>query len=284
MNLPIGVYEKALPFDISWEERLELARVSEFDYVELSIDESDARLARLKTSSAERKEIRAALAKTAMPLKTMCLSGHRKHALGSVNAQTRMQALELFAKAIDLACDLGIRIIQVAGYYVYYEDETQESVHYYEEGLAKGLELASKAGVMLAIENMDTLGVTSLEEGMRLVKLFNSPWLQLYPDVGNLTERGKDTLKELDLAKNHMVALHIKDTRPGEPRRVAFGEGDVPFVEAFKKLAELNYSGPVMVEMWNDDAPDSFLKVKNARAWVVAKMIEAGLLKEDVKA
>lgn len=135
---------------------------------------------------------------------------------------------------------------------------------------------------MLAIENMDTLGITSLEEAMRIVKLFNSPWLQLYPDVGNLSERGKDTFAELELAKGHMIALHIKDTRPGEPRRVAFGEGDVPFTEAFKKLDELEFNGPVMVEMWNDNAPDSLKKVQDARAWVVARMIEGGLLKEVV--
>ena len=280
LSLPIGVYEKALPVDISWEERFSVAKQSEFDYIELSVDESDERQARLESNSVERKEIRAALMNSDISLKTMCLSGHRKYALGSSDAATRAKSIEVFDKAIDLACELGIRIIQVAGYYVYYEDETEDSIRWYEEGLAKGLELAQKSGMMLAIENMDTLGITSLEEGMRIVKLFNSPWLQLYPDIGNLTERGKDTLKELELAKNHMVALHIKDTRPGEPRRVAFGEGDVPFTEAFKKLAELNFTGPIMVEMWNDNAPDSLQKVQDARSWVVSKLIEGGLVKE----
>jgi len=283
MNLPIGVYEKALPTNISWEERLNEARNSQFDYVELSIDESEKRLERLESSSSERKEIRSAINQTGMPLKTMCLSGHRKYALGSSSANTRLQSIEMFDKAIDLACELSIRIIQVAGYYVYYENETAESTKYYEESLAKGLELATKAGVMLAIENMDTLGIVSLEEGMRLVKHFNSPWLQLYPDIGNLTERKKDINQELEFAKNHMVALHIKDTRPGEPRRVAFGEGEVPFLEAFKKLAELEFKGPVMVEMWNDDDADSLQKVRDARTWVVDKMIQAGLLKQGVE-
>ena len=79
-----------------------------------------------------------------------------------------------------------------------------------------------------------------------------------------------------------MVALHIKDTRPGEPRRVAFGEGDVPFDGAFQKLDELGFTGPVMVEMWNDNAADSLQKVRDARAWVVSKMLESGLLKNEV--
>lgn len=276
-SLPIGVYEKALPQALSWEQRLRTAHEAGFDFVELSVDESDARLGRLQLGQ-ERKDIRTAMELTGVPLKTMCLSGHRKYPLGSQTLANRDKAAEILARAIELAVELGIRVIQLAGYYVYYEKETEQSIRYYEAGLARGLELASQAGVMLGIENMDTLGVTSLAEGMRLVRQFDSPWLQLYPDVGNLTERGKDTLRELELAQHHMVALHVKDTRPGEPRRVPFGEGDVPFETVFRKLAELNYRGPVLVEMWNDNAADSFDKVKAAKRWVETKMTAAGLL------
>ena len=218
--LPIGIYEKALPFDLSWQERLELAREIGFDFVELSIDESDERIARLESGSKERRDIYRAVQATGVPLKTLCLSAHRKYPLGSASLETQRKSHELFARAIDLALELGVRIIQIAGYYVYYEEETADCIRCYEEGLAKGLELAAQAGVMLAIENMDTLGVCSLKEGMRLVEKFDSPWLQLYPDIGNLTERSCDSLAELNAAKGHMVALHVKDARPGEPRRV----------------------------------------------------------------
>ena len=43
-----GIYEKALPKGISWQERLELAASLGFDFVEMSIDETDERLARLQ--------------------------------------------------------------------------------------------------------------------------------------------------------------------------------------------------------------------------------------------
>ncbi|MEM6429594.1 MAG: L-ribulose-5-phosphate 3-epimerase [Deinococcota bacterium] len=279
MNLPLGIYEKALPYDLTWIERLEAAKRAQFDYVELSIDESDERLARLDQANAERVDIRNASIVTGVPLKTMCLSVHRKYPFGSASAETRQQALDILDKAIDLACELGIRVIQLAGYYVYYEDETEASLEYYKDGLAKGLGLAAKAGVMLAIENMDTVGVASLEDGMKLVNHFNSPWLQLYPDLGNLIEREKDILPELGCARGHMVALHVKDTRPGEPRRVPFGEGGVPFEAAFRKLYELGFNGPVMIEMWNDNAADSLERVVKTRAWVVDKMLRSGLLK-----
>ena len=57
-----------------------------------------------------------------------------------------------------------------------------------------------------------------------------------------------------------------------------FGQGIVPFVDAFRKLAEMRYVGPVMLEMWNDDSPDSLRIIRDARAWILARMVEAGLI------
>ena len=43
----IGVYEKAFPVELSWEERLTYAKNAGFDYLEMSIDETDMRMSRL---------------------------------------------------------------------------------------------------------------------------------------------------------------------------------------------------------------------------------------------
>ncbi len=280
----LGVYEKALPTTLEWPQRLALAQRLGFDYLELSIDESDARLARLDAASPERAAIRAAVQGSGVPVFSICLSAHRRYALGSADAATRQRAHELLVSAIDLAVEIGARVVQIAGYYVFYEDETPESVERYVEGLARGAAHAARAGVMLGIENMDTVGIASLEGGLAVVERVGSPWLQLYPDVGNLIERGRDPLSELDLARGRMVALHVKDTRPGEPRRVPFGEGDVPYADAFARLAAGGYAGPVLVEMWNDDAPDSVQQLAAARAWVVERMLEGGLATAGVAA
>ncbi len=278
----LGVYEKALPSDLSWSERLALARRLGFDYLELSIDESEARLARLDPGSPERRAIRGAVAETGVPVWSLCLSAHRRFAPGSASAATRARAHALFVGAIDLAVELGVRVIQVAGYYVYYEDETPASKARYREGVARGADLAADAGVMLGIENMDTVGIGSLEEGLELLAQIGSPWLQLYPDLGNLVERGCDPLRELDLARGRMVAVHAKDARPGEPRRVPFGEGGVPFEAALRALASAGYAGPMLVEMWNDDAPDSVQRLGAARAWLADRLVAAGFVVREV--
>ncbi len=43
---PLGIYEKALAKDLSWPERLVLAKSCGFDFVEMSVDETDERLSR----------------------------------------------------------------------------------------------------------------------------------------------------------------------------------------------------------------------------------------------
>ncbi len=278
-TLPLGIYEKALPYDVDWHQRLVLAAETGFDFVEISCDESEARQARLDWSANERMELRRAIAESGTPLLTMCLSAHRRLALGSASPTIRQQGLDLFHKAIDFAADIGIRMIQIAGYYAYYEDADRGTEMRYLEGLQTGLEWASKAGVMLGVETMEGNNVVdSITRAMYFVHLLNSPWFQIYPDLGNIAAHGFDLLTELERGRGHIVGIHVKDSRPGEPRRVPFGEGVVPFVDAFRKLASMDFNGPVMIEMWNDDSPDAMQIIQQARQWIVAKMIEAGLI------
>jgi L-ribulose-5-phosphate 3-epimerase len=277
--LPIGIYEKALPYNATWHERLAMARDAGFDFVEMSVDESDERLARLDWSASERAELREAVAATGVPIITVCLSGHRKWALGSATPEIRERGMEIMRKAVRFCADTGIRTIQLAGYYVYYEPHVLETMERYRDGLAQGLEWASQSGVMLALENVDGNDVDSITKAMIFVDGFNSPWFQVYPDVGNLGEHGLDVCAELERGRGHLVGIHVKDTRPGEPRRVPFGQGIVPFVDAFRKLAEMRYVGPVMLEMWNDDSPDALRIIRESREWVIARMVEGGLVK-----
>ena len=118
----IGLYEKAMPKAMSWKEKLTCARECGYDFVEISIDETDEKLARLEWSAEERLELLKAMKDTGVPVRSMCLSGHRKYPFGASDPDVRRRGMEIMGKAIALADDLGIRIIQLAGYDVYYEN------------------------------------------------------------------------------------------------------------------------------------------------------------------
>ena len=74
----IGLYEKAMPASLTWREKLECAKACGYDFVEISIDEKDDKLARLDWSADERRELVALMEEVGIPIRSMCLSGHRK--------------------------------------------------------------------------------------------------------------------------------------------------------------------------------------------------------------
>ncbi|STL76843.1 L-xylulose 5-phosphate 3-epimerase [Escherichia coli] len=137
-NHPLGIYEKALAKDLSWPERLVLAKSCGFDFVEMSVDETDERLSRLDWSAAQRTSLVAAMIETGVGIPSMCLSAHRRFPFGSRDEAVRERAREIMSKAIRLARDLGIRTIQLAGYDVYYEDHDEGTRQRFAEGLAWG--------------------------------------------------------------------------------------------------------------------------------------------------
>ena len=49
----IGIYEKALPNELTWQEKLHEAKTLGFNFIEISIDESEQRRARLDWSDDE---------------------------------------------------------------------------------------------------------------------------------------------------------------------------------------------------------------------------------------
>jgi L-ribulose-5-phosphate 3-epimerase len=275
--MPVGISEKALPADVPWEERLQLAAQTGYDFVEISIDESDSRLGRLQWPASERAALRRAIANTGVPIKTMCLSGHRKYPLGSASPEVRSQALEILYRAIEFAADVGLSIVQVMGYDVFYEPAYAGTEARFLDGLRQGVRWAGAAGIMLALENTDLEFVDSVDRGLDLLEALNSPWFQLYPDMGNLAAAGYDSAGQLRKAAGHLVAVHVKDTVPGVVRGVPFGEGIVPFEEVFQTLADTGFWGPLTVEMWAhmDESGDPLASVVAARDFVARLVASA---------
>jgi L-ribulose-5-phosphate 3-epimerase len=276
-SVPLGIYEKALPPGEDWLTRLQLAGELGFDFVEMSIDESDDRLARLDWNSEQRLALIGAVAASGVRVPSLCLSAHRRFPLGSEDDRTRERGLEIMRKAIRLAQDTGIRVIQLAGYDVYYQQATTQTRARFRAGLAQAVEMASRAQVMLAMEIMDYALMNSISKALGYVHYLNNPWFQLYPDIGNLSAWDNDVQMELVAGRGHIVAVHVKDTRPGEFKNVPFGEGVVDFTRCFETLLASGYRGPYLLEMWSEKAPDPLQAVREARAWVVERMAEAGL-------
>ncbi len=273
---PIGIYEKAIPNIYDWADKIDIAKAAGFDFIEMSIDESDERLARLYWSKEKRAYIRNLLFEKDFYINSICLSGHRRFPFGSKDELKRKKAYEIMDKAIELARDLGVRNIQLAGYDVYYEDSDDETLAAFEEGLKYSADKAMSAGVMLSIEIMDTHLCGTISRTLEYVKKVGSKWLNIYPDLGNLSQWTDEPEKELELGFDYTVGIHLKDTKKGIFKNLPFGEGTVDFEKLLAKVKGLGYKGPYLIEMWADNSvytskEDVVAYIAGAKKWLSEK-------------
>ena len=235
----LGLYEKSMPVTLTWCEKLTAAKDAGFDYVEMSIDETDEKLARLEMKAEEMDEIRTAMRRTGVMFGSICLSGHRKYPLGDPDPVKRTRGMEIMENAIDFAVALGIRTIQLAGYDVYYDEGTDETRTAFVDNLRVAAQMAARGGVQLGFETMETAFMDTVEKAMYYVDLVRSPYLGVYPDSGNLTNAsliyGKSVLDDMETGRGHIIALHLKESVPGKYREIPFGTGHVDFAAVAKK-------------------------------------------------
>ncbi len=139
----------------------------------------------------DRTALRRAIAATGVPLLSM-LSGQRRLPLGSKDDGIRGRAFDMLRKAIAFSLDVGVRIIQVPGYDVYFEPSDATTMARYHEGLCRAAGWACAGSVMLALENVDVPASASLLDALATVRHVDSPWFQLYPDPANAAAAGYD--------------------------------------------------------------------------------------------
>lgn len=279
----IGIYEKALPKDITWEKRFQLVKELGFDFIEMSIDETDERLNRLDWSDDEIARLRESMFDTGVRINSICLSGHRRFPFGSADPVKQKKAAKMMSKAIQLAHKLSVKVIQVAGYDVYYEKKSVTSRERFIEGLKQSVKEASEYGVILSVEIMDDPFMNSIGKFMEIKRQIHSPYLQVYPDLGNLSAwPTNNPAIELEEGIDCITSIHLKDTIPvtetssGQFRDVPFGEGCVDFLGLLKNLKRLDYDGTFLIEMWSEKSPHFREEIENAKAYLYPKLEEAG--------
>jgi L-ribulose-5-phosphate 3-epimerase len=263
----LGLYEKSMPNSISWEEKLSSAKQAGFDFIEMSVDETDEKLKRLDMNASKKLSLISAMSRKGLYLESMCLSGHRRFPIGSEDSLVRSTGMDIMRKAVVFARDLGIRIIQIAGYDEYYNPSTEATRRLFAENLEESVSFAAQYGVSLAFETMETEFMNTVSKAMSYVNKVNSPYLNVYPDSGNITNAAllykTDAILDLKSGSGHLSALHLKESLPGKYREVPFGTGHVDFHSIIETAYELGVRRFV-AEFWcsGDDWKSDLLKAR----------------------
>jgi predicted hexulose-6-phosphate isomerase len=279
----LGLYEKSMPNTLSFKEKLNIAKNSGFDFIELSIDETDEKLKRLDFDMTTIKQMKADMDETGIYVQSICLSGHRRFPLGSLDQSASKRSLEIMQKAIILAHKLGVRYIQIAGYDTYYDISSDETKQMFLINLKKSVAYAATYGVILAFETMETSFMNTTEKAMYYVELINSPYLKVYPDIGNITNafHANHQLVQNDLnrGRGSIVAAHLKETKPGLFRNLMFGQGHTNYEVCLTEL--INQGVRLFVgEFWYLDNNDWKENIERAYQFL-SKNIESVMKNEN---
>ena len=105
----LGLYEKAMP-DVSWKEKLQIAKEAGYDFVEISIDATEERISRVYSTKQERRRLVDLCFDLDMPIHTLNASALTKYSLGNPDPAVCARGMEIAERSIELAADLGVRI------------------------------------------------------------------------------------------------------------------------------------------------------------------------------
>ncbi|MCS7180533.1 MAG: sugar phosphate isomerase/epimerase, partial [bacterium] len=124
--------------------------------------------------------------------------------------------------------------------------------------LTKFEKLAEKYDVKVLIHNHSggTMGLNS-SSIMNLVKGFNPKFIGVFADPGHLSLVGEPLYMALDIVKDYLSAVAIKDiirervieggVRKWRIRMVPLGEGFVDWISLLKILKEIKFKGPLSI-------------------------------------
>ena len=203
-----------MPSTLSWEERLAEAKNAGFDFVEISIDETDAKLARLDWSAAERLELVRTMDKVGLPIRSMCLSGHRKYPLGSPErGHPRPEHGDHGERPLPWQMIWESGSSSLPATMCTTRRAPRRPAASSGKTSKRAVEMAARRSVVLGFETMETEFMNTVEKSMRYVDAVNSLYLGVYPDLGNLTNAAKtygtDVCEDIRLGirPSHLHAL-----------------------------------------------------------------------------
>lgn len=254
----IGLYEKAMKNTLSWKEKLQCAKECGYDYLEISIDATDEKINRIFMDKEEQKEIMEAVFETEIPIGSMSVSALTKYALGDPSETVREKAMQIAGKSIELASVLGVRTVMIPGYDIYYGESTVETKRFFLENVKKIAEIAEEEGILVGFETMENNFMNTTGKAVQYVNMVDSAYLKIYPDAGNITNAAvankHDVCEDLSLGKGKLIALHLKETKPGIFREVPFLTGHVEFERIIDTAWELGVRRYV-TELWDVGQP-----------------------------
>jgi sugar phosphate isomerase/epimerase len=189
--------------------------------------------------------------------------------LASFDEPTRLFQVEGLIAAIRLAADLGAGVVRAYGGREVAEADRARAVDRLLRSLREAGKAAADVGVKVAVENhYGTLTVTAAQT-VEVVRAVGMRSVGILYDQANIdTMLGEPWQEALELQKDYIVHVHVKDFEFKGERRTSdtagmvshmdpakrairsrvIGEGIMPWAVILAAVAQAGYDGPISIE------------------------------------
>jgi sugar phosphate isomerase/epimerase len=119
--------------------------------------------------------------------------------------------------------------------------------------LRKLCALADPVGVTLAIEPEPLLVIGSTQDALEMIDAVGSPRLKVNLDVGHAQITDPNLVDAVRQLGPNLVHLHLEDIAGRVHKHLPFGQGEIDFGALRQTLAEIDYQGPYVVDLFGQD-------------------------------
>ena len=241
-----------------WQKEFGIAKKAGFDCIEFILDYNESKQnPLLKKGGAE--EILKVCDSTAISVDTICADYFMEAPLHAKDGSVAIKSKEVLINLLKTSSELGVTDIVIPCV-----DQGSlhdgEAVDRFVNQIRVILPDAERQGINLSLET--DLAPQSIVD---LLDKFDSNRVTVNYDTGNSAALGYDPIEELGTYGNRITDIHIKDRVFGG-EAVVLGNGDVCFEKFFKKIKEINYEGPFIMQAYRDD--EGIEVLKEQLSWV----------------
>jgi len=180
--------------------------------------------------------------------------------LASTNPGIRAETVKQLEETIDLAADVGARLIVVAcgQRHPLISPGPRELWRIVADGLERCLERCDRRGVSLGLENAWTV-VDRAQQLVQLVRDHAHPRLQIAYDVANaaMVQSPSDGLR---LVAGRLLHVHLSATNRRVWAHDPIGHGVIDFAEIAAILRDIGYEGVSILEVTHPQDSDAALR------------------------
>jgi len=244
LSIKRGVWFGMLPEKLSVADRYKMARDVGFEVVQAPTEPDERKAEEIK-KAAEAANIR---------IDSVMNMDHWKYPLSSSDPAVVEKSLAGMRTSLHNAklwgCDVVLLVPAVVNSQTSYHDAWTRS----QKEIRTLIPLAEELKVVIAIEEVWNKFLLSPLEMAKYISEFQSPWIKVWFDVGNVLLYGypQDWIHTLG---SSIVKVHVKDFKRKEDGYswVNLGDGDVDWAAVRQAFAEIGYAGSAVTELQGGD-------------------------------